>query len=476
MSKTVRDTHITGENGVLTFAKYCNQHKPYIFFREVLKNDFGIDAEIELTRTNEDKKIEPTGEIIKVQIKSVNSDKSYIKNERESQFEFIPRKDDIDYWEKYTKNGIEVILVIYDQRKDALYCKKVFDHDIFIANRLVTKGKKRNINPITFNKKDNILEFGVHDFATKYSTLFKSKVNFDTNETLLTNFLKLKEIPKQLIKYSSLYKNKKAVFELIENHEAPYFVLKDNFVYTFSELGVEYNTFKAKILAPDTKESITLNEVLSDTVLRNYYAELLNEHLRDFLRRKNLLFNRQHKRFYFRLPKEHNSLNVEVTTRKRGQVSSKVVIKKYEYANGIFFRHLAVEFKFRYIANEIYLIINPKYYFTSDGWNLLEPDKITKLTNFLTSREFNNHYCDSLHFWWTYLSGGKDDLVIYMHPSYNNITTVQSKNFYNKNPKIIASYFKSFTAAFGISNDVKPRSKKQDSNDTIQPELFQNEN
>jgi hypothetical protein len=52
MGKIVRNTHISGEAGVIKFAEFCNRHKPYIFFREVLKSDFGIDGEIELTRTN----------------------------------------------------------------------------------------------------------------------------------------------------------------------------------------------------------------------------------------------------------------------------------------------------------------------------------------------------------------------------------------------------------------------------------------
>jgi len=37
MGKIVRNTHISGEAGVIKFADYCNRHNAYIFFREVLK-------------------------------------------------------------------------------------------------------------------------------------------------------------------------------------------------------------------------------------------------------------------------------------------------------------------------------------------------------------------------------------------------------------------------------------------------------
>lgn len=88
-----------------------------------------------------------------VQIKSVSSDNSYIRNEKTNSFEFYPRKEDIQYWEKYKKNGIEVLLVIYDQRIDALYCKKVIDTDLFIGKENLKPGKKKNTNAITFHGK-----------------------------------------------------------------------------------------------------------------------------------------------------------------------------------------------------------------------------------------------------------------------------------------------------------------------------------
>ena len=118
MAKVVRGTHIIGERGVNAFADYCNRHKPYIIFREVTKNDFGIDAEVELTAVNEDGKIEPTGEILKVQIKSTEQDASYIKKEKPDRFSFYASQDDIDYWKKYRKYGINVLLVIFDGRNE----------------------------------------------------------------------------------------------------------------------------------------------------------------------------------------------------------------------------------------------------------------------------------------------------------------------------------------------------------------------
>lgn len=106
---------------------------------------------------NEDRKIEPLGEIMKVQIKTAGTASSYIRNETSGSFEFYPRKEDIEYWEKYKKNGLEVLLVIYDQRNDILYCKNVIDTDVFVGKENLKKGKKKNTNAVTFDKTNNRL-------------------------------------------------------------------------------------------------------------------------------------------------------------------------------------------------------------------------------------------------------------------------------------------------------------------------------
>lgn len=457
MGKIVRNTHISGEAGVIKFADYCNQHKPYIFFREVLKSDFGIDGEIELTRTNEENKIEPLAEIMKIQIKTVGSDLSYIRNEKTSTFEFYPRKDDIAYWEKYKKNGIEVLLIIYDSRVDSLYCKKLIDTDIFIGKENFKPGKKKNTNAITFHKTENLLQFGSNDFTTKFSTSFKSRINFDIKEYLLSNLLKYEQHPRQMYMYECLYKNKKAIYEVIQDNEAPFFIVYNSIVYTAFELGKEYTSFKSKVLKDTPFKLITYAAILEDRVLRNHYTELLNVHLKFFLRTKKLAFQKDYNRHYFWIGKDEEEVKVAVTTRKRGQQSEKAVVKKFNYTKFSFYRHIALEYKHLFVENDVYLIIQPKYYFSEDGKNPLAPKLITKLTNYLTAQEYNNHFCDWLHFWWSYLSFRNEEIVIYEDPAYKTISGVQNKSFYTKHIRICLASYNEFQVPFGIAIDKKDR-------------------
>ncbi|HET7116949.1 MAG TPA: DUF4365 domain-containing protein [Hanamia sp.] len=477
MGKILRNTHISGEAGVLKFAEFCNRHKPYIFFREVLKSDFGIDGEIELTRTNEQNKIEPLGEIIKVQIKTVSSENSYIRNEKNSTFEFYPRKDDIEYWDKYKKNGIEILLVIYDLRIDALYCKKLLDTDVFIGKESLKIVKRKNTNAITFHKEDNLLKVGINDFTLKFSASFKSRINFDIKEYLTSNFMKYKQHPRQMYVYECLFKNKKAIYEVIEQLETPFFVVYNSIVYTAFELGREYASFKSKVLKDVPAKLITYTSILDDRVLRNHYIELLNEYLKFFLRTKKLAFKKDYSRYYFWIGKDQNEVKVTVTTRKRGQRSEKHVVKKFDYPKFSFYRHVALQCKHLFIENDVYLIIHPKYYFTKDGKTPVEPKLITKLTNFLTSQEYNNHFCDWLHFWWSYLSVREEEIVVYEDPIYKTTTDVQRKNFYSRHVRLCLSQYNEFQVPFGIANDKKDRRKVIETNtESPQKSLFDYEN
>ena len=472
MSKQIQNTHISGEFGVIQFAKYCNQHNPYIIFREISKSDFGIDGEVELTRVNEDRKTEPLGEIMKVQIKTVSSDNSYIRNERATTFEFYPRKEDIEYWEKYKKNGIEVLLVIYDNRKDALYCKKVIDTDVFVGKENLKKGKKKNTNAVTFHKSDNLLQPSTNDFTVKFSNSFKTRVAFGIQEYLLTNFLKYQQHPKQMYVYECQYTNKEAIYKEITQEEAPFFIAKNSQVYTATELGNGYSSFKKKVLQDVPAKLITYAQILEDRKLRNYYIELLNQYLKYFFRTKKMTFQKDYNRYYFWIPKEEESVIIPAVTRKRGQQTQKEAVKKYTYGKLTFFRHYALECKHFFLCNELYLILQPKYYFTENGKTPLAPKYITKLTNYLTSREYNNHFCDWLHFWFSYLSANDKELIVFEDPAYKTITSVKPRSFYAKHLRIMLSDYTVFPVNFGIPLDKKERRKASNTSDGAEQNLL----
>ncbi|MBK0401802.1 DUF4365 domain-containing protein [Adhaeribacter sp. BT258] len=448
MPKFVNNTHVTGERGVLAFSTYCNKHNPYIIFREVTKNDFGIDGEVEIVRTNEEGKKEATGEVLKVQIKSTASDKGYIRRETDEEIEFQAKKEDIEYWSKYS---LDVLLVLYDDRNEKLYCRKIEKVDL-------AKVKLKNSQPIIFNKNENLLEVADNKFVLKFSHKFKQRVNFDADELLLSNMLHFKAHPRVVYKFDSKFTTKRRIFEELEQDEAPIFVLNSNSILTFFDESELSEGFKSKILASDVKETVYYNDILEDRALRNNYIELINEYVRKHLYSKRLKFNKDYKRYYFAKPSEADSREISYRSRKMNRSTPRTVVNKYTYGKDTFYRHAALGIEYHFIEDKLYFVMNPKYLFTHDGNDTLSPDKITKYTNFLTAREFNQQILNTVHFFFDYLSNVEDGISLWD---------------YNKH-KILLSKYISFFVKFGIPLDTrKDRGRKNENRNGLkQAELF----
>jgi hypothetical protein len=447
MGKIVKDTYKTGESGVILFNNYCNQHTPYIIFREVTKHDFGIDGELELTRKNEDGKTEATAEILKVQIKAVNSSNSYMKNETDEKFDFYPEPNDLDYWLKHKKYNLAVLLVVVDLRTSSIYVKMIDEVDIHSSKK---KGRKL---PIQFSKVDNKLELGRNDFLQRYSASFKSRVNYDVEETLLTNSLLVKKYPKILYVYKSKLKNKKDIFEKITNAEAPHFVIKSNNIYAFRQIKKsECPAFYNEVLVDGKSETVHFSDIKDSSELTNIFLELFYEHLKFDLGHKLLNYSKDYKRFYFRLKQTDELLEVNTKTRKRGDETSKKVVTYHKYGKTEFFRHYAVELKLKLVEKELWLIINPKYLFTKDRKETLPPKQITKYTNYLTAKEYNNEYANLLHFWKIYLFKGASEWEI----------------FAGEKANIVVADYMNIKVPFGIPIDVKAAKVKEQTTSSIQ--------
>ena len=131
MSKIISESHITGDKGVAAFHSYCANHSPFILWRPETVNDFGIDGEVELTAKNSNGKLEATGDILKIQIKSTTKG-SYIHKESDTSFEFKPREEDVEYWNKHK---LDVVLVRFDDRTNKLYGKKILKIAAFVVSR-----------------------------------------------------------------------------------------------------------------------------------------------------------------------------------------------------------------------------------------------------------------------------------------------------------------------------------------------------
>ena len=98
-------------------------HEMNCIFREITKDDFGIDGEIEVVvRKADGKGFQTTGGIIKVQAKS---GMSYVKQDSETGFATPVDRSDFELWYNAT---YPVIFIVYHPGDDKLYWKEVKEY------------------------------------------------------------------------------------------------------------------------------------------------------------------------------------------------------------------------------------------------------------------------------------------------------------------------------------------------------------
>lgn len=400
MSKIIQESHITGDKGVAAFHSYCANHTPFVLWRPETVNDFGIDGEVELTARNSSGKLEATGEILKIQIKSTTKG-SYIHKETDTSFEFKPREEDIEYWNKHK---LDVVLIIFDDRTNKLYSKKIqkIDEGLF----------KKNI-PIVIGKEENVLSFAKNDFLEKFSGSFKQRINHDIKEKLSSNIFKFSKLPKFIYQFDSRISNPKEIFEKLGNTERPVFLFHSKKLHTFFNPN-GFPRFRDEIIDYSSKKELSVRELLKDKDARRIVAELMNLEFKQLCFNEKIAFNKQYSRYFFLVKsKTFNSRIEYYDSKSKRKDTHRTVVAFKEYKTRSFYRHFAFETK--YIINEegFFMVINPQYLFTNDGFNPLEDKaEITKLTNYLTSKERNQQVLNHVHFVFSFLANGNPKLVM----------------------------------------------------------------
>lgn len=248
MPKYIGKGTITEHKGLAKLKTFCANNTPFLIPLDETITDVGIDGEIEICLKNEDGKTEPTGDRIKFQLKSTESDNSYIQEESASEFKFYANKDDVEYWAKHKQ---DVLLIIYDVRNDKLYGKKI------TMNDFLTQKQNKVKYPIFFNKQESLLEAKNFDFHKKYSTSIKQRLNFDLQEPEMTNLFKVRKFPKILYTYETDFTKKDAVYKSVpENTIIPEFLIYNQILYTFVDPRNQSDYFKANIINPETEKTI----------------------------------------------------------------------------------------------------------------------------------------------------------------------------------------------------------------------------
>ena len=379
-------------------------HEMNCIFREITKDDFGIDGEIEVVvRKADGKGFQTTGGIIKVQAKS---GMSYVKQDSETGFVTPVDRSDLELWYNAT---YPVIFIVYHPGDDKLYWKEVKEYIRSTSN--VFQPPLR----IVFDKATDEFTPACYDVICKIAAVSPPRVSRQEREQLFSNLLLVRRPPRRIWGASTDYKDFSQVERRIRKSGGfvPPFCIISNHIYTLSDLRDDNCALRDFCNTEEVSSQPSENWWDNKDSLRAYIS-MLNRLLRIHIYRSGLKYNPEFRRYYF--PRQNESdlefKQAWYNVRTKRQSPERIVAKFYEYGWDKFWRHTAAELSFKLIGSSWFLQVIPKYFFTVDGVRPFDSKKVGPYTTKLKALQRNPHVLNHVLFWSDVLSQGNPAICI----------------------------------------------------------------
>lgn len=393
MGKTVPESKFTELKGLDRISQIVHEMK--CLFREISKDDFGINGEIEVVVPKASGKgFETTGGFIKVQAKS---GMSYVKNDSTATFTTPVKKNDLEDW---SECKYPVYFIVYHPADDCLYFKEV---------RSYVRTAKNVFQPplkIEFNKATDQFTAASRNAVCEHAAVSPSRISFESQERLFCNLLPVKTLPRTLTCSTTRRKSHKSVNDEIDGPSPPFCVTEGK-IYTLSDLRNPENVLRPFIgkKIDEVDAGMWFNDPTRHRDVSFLMSQLLGHHRRRCRIRFNPDFGRFGRAFFPRENEKDLEFKRGWTSIRTGKLApARITAKRYEYGKFSFWRHLAAELSFLSFGDKWFLRINPKYFFTDDGKNPCTNDLVGPYTTMLKAKEHNIQVLNHVLFWADVLS------------------------------------------------------------------------
>lgn len=353
--KKIPDNVLTGKKGI-TLIDQIVTSMGYVF-RPTPELDSGIDGTIEIRdpQTGEMKNF-----IIQVQSKATSV---AFTSETPRGFTYLCSEADVAYW---MSGNMPVILVC--SRPDANEAYWVSIKDYFADKNKLASRK------IYFDKETNRFNADAYSELQKLAVPRDSGIYFSPpslQENLWTNLLEVAAFaPKIYIADTTFHERKHMYMALNEYVEdaGTEWILKSGRIISFYDLK-EYPW--KKICDVGTVEHFDTEDWAYSAEIENRhnFIQLLRLCLTVKLRKTGIRFDNELKQHFF-------VANRDLSTRKLRYPGSKVISNRtlfkgyYLDSKYPYYRHLALESKFRLYGGKWFIELNPTYRYTSDGYQV----------------------------------------------------------------------------------------------------------
>jgi hypothetical protein len=347
MSKTITSSQLLGEVGEtavrLRFLNIGFQ------FDGRSRLEAGVDGIAEVMDQGK-----PLARMIAVQVKATEN--SRYSSETDAGFTYLVRPDDLAYWRG---SNLPVIIVLYRKSDDTYFWKQV-------------DAQPKEERRLTFDKSANVLDQSSVD---RLAALTVPKAGFGYyvpplggGEEALVNILPI-TLAADLYVARTPHTPKKAAAILLSGDEKPRFdwVIKGETFWSFADprenvcKGIDLD----QVEAVDTA-TLAFHE---DHDEQNAFAHLLRRAF-DHQVYKDLGWSKDRKLFYFRAEAENKPREFfyDASKKRTSTEVVNVVENKTDKSRVEFVRHHAFIPRFERLYDQWYLVINPTYYFTYNGF------------------------------------------------------------------------------------------------------------
>lgn len=408
MPKTVSPSKIQEWKGLDNIQRIV--HEMSCIYRELQKDDYGIDGEIEIVEPLQSGQgFKATGGILKFQSKSGDS---YIKQDKKESFTTYVSKDDLEYWHKL---NFPILYIVYHPTDNKLYYKDIKEY-IRLTPDVFSSPTK-----IEFNKENDLFDKNAYTKLSEISGNRSSRISYEVREKLYTNLLPVRKLPNLITYAPTTFINREEVFaeankSFPKNYELSAFTIKGNKLYTIGDLRDTTNKLRKFCDTKDindasAKEWITDEDKKRDLIY--LYNQFIGKHLRIEC---GLEYSPKYKRSYFpRTDKKSKEfLKGWHNVRTGKDVVPRIVVKYYEYGKDKFWRHSAFTYNLRNIGTSWFLEISPMYFFTEDGENPCSGLVAGPYTTKIKAQERNLKVLNDVLFWADVMSNGKHQIEMSM--------------------------------------------------------------
>jgi hypothetical protein len=346
MTKRITNSQLLGEIGEAAVRlRFLNMG---FQFDTRSRLEAGVDGIAEVMENGR-----PLAKMIAVQVKATES--SRYTSENENSFSYLLRSDDLAYWRG---SNLPIVLVLYRQSDDSYFWKEI------------AGGVKEEDRRLQFDKKSDVLDANAVD---RLAALTVPKAGFGYyvpplggGEEALVNILPV-TLPTEVFVSSTPHTPKKAAAILLDG-DAPRFdwAIKGGTFWSFSD---PRDTVCRDIVDLDQIESIDTSAIAyhEKHEEQNNFAFLLRKTL-DHQVRTELRWNNDRKLFYVRALAENTSRPFAYdASKKRASTNVVNVVMNKREDRVDFVRHHAFVPRFELFYDQWYLVINPTYFFTTNG-------------------------------------------------------------------------------------------------------------